>query len=107
MSRQWFCQNSTQKTTQKLTQKSTQKFAQFLNSGKCYFDYKYIKGLTNSGMVCLDKLESASKYKLPQLQEIATALEIPITEKGLKGNAKNITKSTLYQQVSDHLYWLR
>ena len=55
------------------------------NNGKCFFDYNLVKVLMASGMVSLTHLEATSKYKLLQLQQIATALEIPTHRERFEG----------------------
>ena len=81
---------------------------QILTHGKgtCCFDYNVVLRLLQTGRPVIDQLRIIGKYKLKELQQLATGLGIPITCKGNNANVKNIVKQALYQDVSNSLSWL-
>jgi len=75
-------------------------------NGACCFDYNVVERLLQTGRPVIDQLQIVGKYKLKELQQLATGLRIPITCKGNNANVKNIVKQALYQDVSNSLSWL-
>jgi len=76
------------------------------NNGKCFFDYDIVTKITGSDRTVLEHLHSVSKYKLKELQQIAVALNLPITCKNKNNSVRNIVKNKLYQDISNKLCWL-